>query len=51
MKNARITHFSPAMILKEMDRSSQLIHKACAEKKYISKATITFVNGQNNEYF
>jgi type VI secretion system secreted protein Hcp len=50
-KNARITNFSPAVIVKEMDQSSPAISKACAEKKLFPKATITFVDGQNKEYF
>jgi type VI secretion system Hcp family effector len=50
-KNARITSFSPAVIVKEMDVSSVSISKACAEKKLFPKATITFVDGQNKEYF
>lgn len=50
-KNARITSFSPAVIVKEMDVSSVSISKACAEKKLFPKATITFVDGQNKENF
>ncbi|GKS57007.1 hypothetical protein YTPLAS18_05340 [Nitrospira sp.] len=50
-RNARITSFSPAVIVKDMDQSSPSIYKACAEKKHIPKATITFVDGQNKEYF
>lgn len=50
-KNARITNFSPAVIVKEMDQSSPSISKACAEKKLFPKATIIFVDGQNKEYF
>jgi type VI secretion system Hcp family effector len=50
-KNARITSFSPAVIVKEVDRSSPSISKACAEKKRFHKATITFVDGSKKEYF
>lgn len=50
-KNGRITSFSPVVIVKEMDVSSVSISKACAEKKLFKKATITFVDGQNKEYF
>ena len=50
-KNARITRFSPAVIVKEVDQSSPSISKASAEKKLFQKATITFVDGQNKEYF
>lgn len=50
-KNARITNFSPAEIDKEMDQSSPSICKACAEKKVFPKATITFVDGSNKEYY
>ena len=50
-KNARITNFSPAVIVKEMDQSSPSISKACADKKLFKKATITFVDGSNKEYF
>ena len=50
-RNARITSFAPAVIAKDMDQASPSIYKACAEKKHIPKVTITFVDGQNKEYF